>query len=233
MSRLDWPNEGCWPTQCPIDWRIGGGDLHKAEDREVFKEAMRRIGLKTPDSGSARSRDEAARVLGTWLPAIVRPSFTMGGSGNIAHNREEFERYVDWGLAMSPVGEILVERSVIGWKEFELEVMRGTSRTMSSLCVPSKISTRWAFTGDRHCCAGHDTDGQRISGHAGCRSESFAKSGSIPEGPIFNSASIPKTGDGDHRNESSCLTEFGAGVESHRFSHRKNRCEAGGRIYAR
>ena len=84
--------------------------IHKAEDREAFKQAMHRIGLKTPASGSAWSRDEAMKVVeGIGFPVIVRPSFTLGGTGgNIAYNREEFERFVDWGLAMSPVGEILV-----------------------------------------------------------------------------------------------------------------------------
>jgi carbamoyl-phosphate synthase large subunit len=124
--------------------------IHKAEDREAFKEAMRRIGLKTPDSGSARSRDEATRVLErVGFPAIVRPSFTMGGTGgNIAYNREEFERYVDWGLAMSPVGEILVERSVIGWKEFELEVMRDLKDNVVIVCPIENFDPMGIHTGD-------------------------------------------------------------------------------------
>ena len=124
--------------------------IHKAEDREAFKEAMRRIGLKTPDSGSARSRDEATRVLEhVGFPAIVRPSFTMGGTGgNIAYNREEFERYVDWGLAMSPVGEILVERSVIGWKEFELEVMRDLNDNVVIVCPIENFDPMGIHTGD-------------------------------------------------------------------------------------
>ena len=97
---------------------------------------MQRIGLKTPESGSARTREEALKVA-EWVgfPAIIRPSFTLGGTGgNIAYNREEFERYVDWGLAMSPVEEILVERSVIGWKEFELEVMRDLKDNVVIVC---------------------------------------------------------------------------------------------------
>ena len=124
--------------------------IHKAEDREAFKEAMRRIGLKTPESGSARSRDEATRVLErVGFPAIVRPSFTMGGTGgNIAYNREEFERYVDWGLAMSPVGEILVERSVIGWKEFELEVMRDLKDNVVIVCPIENFDPMGIHTGD-------------------------------------------------------------------------------------
>ena len=124
--------------------------IHKAEDRDLFKEAMRRIGLKTPDSGSARSRDEATLVLErVGFPAIVRPSFTMGGTGgNIAYNREEFERYVDWGLAMSPVDEILVERSVIGWKEFELEVMRDLKDNVVIVCPIENFDPMGIHTGD-------------------------------------------------------------------------------------
>ncbi|MBM4125510.1 MAG: carbamoyl-phosphate synthase large subunit, partial [Nitrospira sp.] len=124
--------------------------IHKAEDRELFKQAMAKIGLKTPDSGAAKSREEAARVVErTGFPAIVRPSFTMGGTGgNIAYNREEFERYVDWGLSMSPVGEILVERSVIGWKEFELEVMRDLKDNVVIVCPIENLDPMGIHTGD-------------------------------------------------------------------------------------
>jgi carbamoyl-phosphate synthase large subunit len=124
--------------------------IHKAEDREAFKQAMHRIGLKTPDSGSARTREEAVKVVErVGFPAIVRPSFTLGGTGgNIAYNREEFERFVDWGLAMSPVGEILVERSVIGWKEFELEVMRDLKDNVVIVCPIENFDPMGVHTGD-------------------------------------------------------------------------------------
>ncbi|MBI4401480.1 MAG: carbamoyl-phosphate synthase large subunit [Nitrospirae bacterium] len=124
--------------------------IQKAEDREAFKQAMQRIGLKTPDSGSARTREEAARVVErVGFPAVVRPSFTLGGTGgNIAYNREEFERHVDWGLAMSPVGEILVERSVIGWKEFELEVMRDLKDNVVVVCPIENFDPMGIHTGD-------------------------------------------------------------------------------------
>src|SRR5436853_684386 len=124
--------------------------IHKAEDREAFKQAMQRIGLKTPASGSAWSRDEAMKVVeGIGFPVIVRPSFTLGGTGgNIAYNREEFERIVDWGLAMSPVGEILVERSVIGWKEFELEVMRDLKDNVVIVCPIENFDPMGVHTGD-------------------------------------------------------------------------------------
>ena len=124
--------------------------IHKAEDRETFKQAMQRIGLKVPDSGLAKSREDAMRVAErVGFPAIVRPSFTMGGTGgNIAYNREEFERHVDWGLAMSPVGEILVEQSVIGWKEFELEVMRDLKDNVVIVCPIENFDAMGIHTGD-------------------------------------------------------------------------------------
>ncbi len=124
--------------------------IHKAEDRETFKQAMQRIGLRVPDSGVAKSREDAMRVVEqVGFPAIVRPSFTMGGTGgNIAYNREEFERHVDWGLAMSPVGEILVEQSVIGWKEFELEVMRDLKDNVVIVCPIENFDAMGIHTGD-------------------------------------------------------------------------------------
>jgi len=124
--------------------------IHKAEDRETFKQAMQRIGLRVPDSGAAKNREDAMRVAErVGFPAIVRPSFTMGGTGgNIAYNREEFERHVDWGLAMSPVGEILVEQSVIGWKEFELEVMRDLKDNVVIVCPIENFDAMGIHTGD-------------------------------------------------------------------------------------
>ncbi len=124
--------------------------IHKAEDREAFKQAMHRIGLKTPTSGLARSREDALRIADqVGFPTIVRPSFTLGGTGgNIAYNREEFEQHVDWGLAMSPVGEVLIEQSVIGWKEFELEVMRDLRDNVVIVCPIENFDPMGVHTGD-------------------------------------------------------------------------------------
>src|SRR5688572_6204740 len=96
-----------------------------AEDRALFADAMREIGLAMPVGGIARSWDEAIALVDTTrFPAIIRPSFTLGGSGGgIAYNRDEFEEIVRRGLDLSPVHQVLIERSIIGWKEFELEVM--------------------------------------------------------------------------------------------------------------
>jgi len=124
--------------------------IHKAENREEFKQAMARIGLRTPTSRVARSREDALRAMEEiGFPAIIRPSFTMGGTGgNIAYNREEFDSFAEWGLSASPVGEILIERSIIGWKEFELEVMRDTKDNVVIVCSIENFDPMGIHTGD-------------------------------------------------------------------------------------
>ncbi len=125
--------------------------IQKAENREAFKQAMMRIGLKTPDSIVIRGRVDTPNVVDKigGFPVIVRPSFTLGGTGgNIAYNREEFEAYAEWGLSTSPVGEILVERSIIGWKEFELEVMRDTKDNVVIVCPIENFDPMGIHTGD-------------------------------------------------------------------------------------
>src|SRR5262249_37638057 len=101
--------------------------IAKGEDRELFKQAMLRIGLDVAKSRTVKSLDEARSAAETLavFPLIIRPSFTLGGAGGgIAYNREEYERIVANGLDLSPVHEVLVEECLLGWKEFEMEVMR-------------------------------------------------------------------------------------------------------------
>ncbi len=124
--------------------------IHKAEDRDAFRQAMWKIGLRVPDSGVATSLLEAEeQVRRVQFPAIVRPSFTMGGTGgNIAYNIEEFRTQVEWGLAMSPVRQVLIEQSVIGWKEFELEVMRDLKDNVVIICPIENLDPMGVHTGD-------------------------------------------------------------------------------------
>jgi carbamoyl-phosphate synthase large subunit len=121
-----------------------------AEDRQLFKDAMRSIGLEVPESGLARSLNEAmdlARTLG--FPLVIRPSFTLGGvGGGIAYNIEEFHDLAERGLELSPVHEVLVEESVIGWKEFELEVMRDVADNFVVICSIENIDPMGVHTGD-------------------------------------------------------------------------------------
>src|SRR4026209_1056466 len=121
-----------------------------AEDRQLFKDAMREIGLDVPQSGVARTLAEAvdlARTLG--FPLVIRPSFTMAGvGGGIAYNIEEFRDLAERGIELSPVHEILVEESVIGWNEFELEVMRDVADNFVVICSIENIDPMGVHTGD-------------------------------------------------------------------------------------
>ncbi len=124
--------------------------IQKAEDRAEFKEAMQRIGLDLPRSGYAHSVAEALRIVEEiGYPAILRPSFTLGGSGGgIAYNREEYEKLIQWGLEQSPVNEVLVEESVLGWKEYELEVMRDGKDNVVIICSIENLDPMGVHTGD-------------------------------------------------------------------------------------
>ncbi|HDI45734.1 MAG TPA: carbamoyl-phosphate synthase large subunit [Candidatus Omnitrophica bacterium] len=124
--------------------------IRKAEDRQLFKEAMEKIGLEVPRSGKAYNLDEAKEIaekLG--FPVIIRPSFTLGGTGGgVAYNWEEFEEIAQRGLSLSMINEILIEESVIGWKEFELEVMRDLKDNVVIICSIENFDPMGIHTGD-------------------------------------------------------------------------------------
>lgn len=126
--------------------------IHKAEDREKFKDAMTRIGLNVTRSGYARSFADAERIVkeeAIEFPIILRPSFTLGGfGGSVAYNAEEFVSGVQWGINASPVGEVLVEQSIIGWKEYELEVMRDCADNCVIVCSIENLDPMGVHTGD-------------------------------------------------------------------------------------
>ena len=124
--------------------------IDKAEDRQKFKEAMVRIGLEVPKSGLARTLAEGQNIREEiGLPCVLRPSFTLGGTGGgIAYNREEFNDLIAHGLDLSPVGEVLIEESVIGWKEFELEVMRDRTDNVVIVCSIENFDPMGVHTGD-------------------------------------------------------------------------------------
>jgi carbamoyl-phosphate synthase large subunit len=124
--------------------------IDKAEDRQKFKEAMTKIGLESPRSQMVHSLEEAREALKyIGLPAIIRPSFTLGGEGGgIAYNTEEFEHIVGTGLAASPVKSVLVEESVLGWKEFEMEVVRDRKDNCIIICSIENVDPMGIHTGD-------------------------------------------------------------------------------------
>ncbi|MFM7083710.1 MAG: carbamoyl phosphate synthase large subunit, partial [Hyphomicrobium sp.] len=142
--------------------------IDKAEDRKLFREAMDKIGLESPKSAIAASqeiRDKEGRVIGydrvtgyaeamhaldkIGLPAIIRPSFTLGGTGGgVAYNREEFELLAKSGIDASPVGQILIDESLIGWKEYEMEVVRDKSDNCIIVCSIENVDPMGVHTGD-------------------------------------------------------------------------------------
>ncbi len=124
--------------------------IAKAEERELFKQAMAKIGLDVCKGETVKTVEHARKVLEEiGLPAIIRPSFTMGGSGSgIAYNREEFDRMVRNGLDLSPVTEVLVEESIIGWKEYEMEVVRDMDDNVVIICSIENFDPMGVHTGD-------------------------------------------------------------------------------------
>jgi carbamoyl-phosphate synthase large subunit len=124
--------------------------IDRAEDRLKFRDAMAEIGIESPRSAIAHDMDEARAALAEiGLPAVIRPSFTLGGTGGgIAYNREEFEQIVGGGLEASPTSEVLIEESVLGWKEFEMEVVRDSADNCIIVCAIENVDPMGIHTGD-------------------------------------------------------------------------------------
>lgn len=124
--------------------------IEKAEDRQKFRDAMDKIGLESPRSAIVHSMEEAAAALDTvGLPAVIRPSFTLGGTGGgIAYNRDEYEHFVRTGLEASPTTEVLIDECLVGWKEFEMEVVRDRADNAIIICSIENIDPMGVHTGD-------------------------------------------------------------------------------------
>jgi carbamoyl-phosphate synthase large subunit len=129
---------------------VSAASIRKAEDRLLFRRAMEKIGLEVPDSGYASNLEEAVAIANRLgFPLVVRPSFTLGGTGgNIIYSWEDFHRFVPLGLAISPVSRVLVEKSISGWKEFELEVMRDHKDNVVIVCPIENFDPMGVHTGD-------------------------------------------------------------------------------------
>ncbi|MFU8857232.1 MAG: carbamoyl-phosphate synthase large subunit [Deferrisomatales bacterium] len=129
--------------------------IQRGEDREIFKQTMARLGVETARSAIATSLEEAWTVLDEiGLPVVIRPAYTMGGTGGgFAYNRDEFETIVTRGLAASPVRQILVEESVLGWEELELEVVRDAKGQKITVCFIENVDAMGVHTGDSFCTA--------------------------------------------------------------------------------
>jgi len=133
--------------------KLLGADLisiKKAEERDLFKQIIQDIGLEVPESGYAHTWAEAEQVAKEiGFPLIIRPSYTLGGmGGNVAYNAEEYREFIEWGLNLSPKSQVLVEESVVGWKEYELEVMRDNKDNVVIVCSIENIDPMGIHTGD-------------------------------------------------------------------------------------
>ena len=166
------------------------------EDRELFKKAMDEIGIESAKGGFAHTWEEAQEMVETTgYPAIIRPAFTLGGTGGgVAFNPEEFEGIVKGGLAASPISQVLIEESILGWKEYELEVMRDLNDNVVIICSIENFDPMGVHTGDSITVAPAqtltDVEYQRFEI---CQSPVFAKSALKRAARIFSLPSIPKT----------------------------------------
>jgi carbamoyl-phosphate synthase large subunit len=124
--------------------------IKKAEDRALFQQAMDKIGLSTPKNCLVNSLEQAKNILPEiGLPAIIRPSFTMGGAGGgVAYSEDEYFKIIEYGLSLSPVGEVLIDQSIIGWKEFEMEVVRDKKDNAIIICSIENVDPMGVHTGD-------------------------------------------------------------------------------------
>ena len=135
--------------------------IAKAEDRKLFRSTMDSIGLESARSRTVNNFDDGMNALEhIGLPAIIRPSFTLGGEGGgVAYNSEEFEKIVRDGLRLSPVSEILIEESLLGWKEYEMEVVRDHADNCIIICSIENVDPMGVHTGDSITCTCLDVDG--------------------------------------------------------------------------
>jgi carbamoyl-phosphate synthase large subunit len=218
--------------------------IEKAEDRLKFKDAMTSIGLDSAKSGIAHSMEEAlavqkriqAEIGGTGFPMVIRPSFTLGGTGGgIAYNPEEFEEICKRGLDLSPTKELLIEESLIGWKEYEMEVVRDRADNCIIVCSIENLDPMGIHTGDSITVApGADADRQGIPADAQRqRSPSCARSAWTPAARTCSSRSTRERPHDRHRDEPARVALVGAGVQGHGLPDRQGGGQAGGGLHAR
>jgi len=178
--------------------------LRLGEDRLLFKQAMEEVGLKVPQSGYAGTLEEAREIVagaggsaGIGYPVIIRPSFTLGGEGGgVAYNRDELEEVVAAAIQASPAGRVLIEQSVLGWKEFELEVMRDTADNAIVVCSVENVDAMGVHTGDSITCAPQQTLSDRE--YQAMRDDAFKvirRVGVATGGSNIQFAVDPKTGE--------------------------------------
>ena len=217
--------------------------IEKAEDRLKFKDAMTSIGLGSARSGIAHSLDEAwavqkritAEIGGTGFPMVIRPSFTLGGTGGgIAYNPEEFETICKRGIDLSPTNELLIEESLIGWKEYEMEVVRDRADNCIIVCAIENLDPMGIHTGDSITVAPAQTLTDKEYQLLRNASIAILREIGVDTGGSNVQFSInPKRRPhGRHRDEPAGVALVGAGVQGHRLPDRQDRRQAGRGLHA-
>ena len=212
--------------------------IERGEDRQVFKDLMLSIGLDVPISGTAHTLEEARAVaekIGRF-PLIIRPAFTLGGTGGgIAYNREEFEELAKRGLDLSPVTEILIEESLLGWKEFEMEVMRDKADNCVIICSIENFDPMGVHTGDTITVAPiqtlTDKEFQIMRDAELRRDPRRGRRDRRLEHPVRRQPG--QRPHGHHRDEPARQPQLRARVQGHRLSHREDRRQTRRRLPAR
>ena len=210
--------------------------IKKAEDRLLFKDAMRKIGLDTPQSQLVKAvADGLGFAERIGYPCILRPSFTLGGTGGgIAYNREDLVTILERGLDLSPVHEVLIEESALGWKEFELEVMRDLADNVIIVCPIENFRPHGrAHRRFHHGGSRPDPHRPRIPDDARRRHPLPAgdRGGHRRQQRAVRHSSRDRP-HGHHRDEPARLAQLGAGLQGHGLPHRQDRRQAGGGLPA-
>ena len=170
--------------------------IERGEDRLAFKETMRRLGIETPRSDIAHTVDEALRIVEKLgYPVVIRPAYTMGGTGGgLVYNEQEFRTVAARGLAASLVGQILVEESVLGWEELELEVVRDAKNHLITVCFIENVDAMGVHTGDSYCVAPMLTIAPELQARLQAYSYAIVESIEVIGGTNVQFAHDPKTG---------------------------------------
>ena len=211
--------------------------IQKAEDREKFRNAMEHIGLRVPRSGFARTMDEVFSVAAAvGFPIIIRPSFTLGGTGSgVAYNKEELAELGKTGLDSSMIHEIMLEESVLGWKEFELEVMRDKADNVVIICSIENFDPMGIHTGESITVAPAqtltDVEYQQMRDAAIAIMREIGVDDGRIERAVRNKPQKRRAG--CHRDESPCIAVFRPRLQSDGIPYRKNRGKACRRLYPR
>ena len=196
--------------------------IERGEDRLAFKETMNRLGIEMPRSQTVDSVEDAEKVaeeLG--YPVVIRPAYTMGGTGGgLVYNVEELRIVAARGLAASLVDQILVEESVLGWEELELEVVRDAKNQMITVCFIENVDAMGVHTGDSYCTAPMLTIDPELQQRLQKYSYAIVEAIEVIGGTNIQFAHRPRDRPGGgHRNQPAHLPFFGPGVQGDRFSH--------------